>query len=101
MRTTFLPLRTNAAWFANEKSLDGLHLRLKAVMMLYDKVVLQDGRYQCTVQKTGTMDAFVSSAALGKNDRRRISFALGNVKEYWQAFKEQSTWINRLSRKET
>ena len=45
------------------------------MVMLYDTVVLQDGRYQCTVQKSGTMDAFVPSSALGKIDRSSISFA--------------------------
>jgi len=42
--------------------------------MLYDRVYLQDGRYQCTVQANGTMDTFAGSGTLGNWDRHKISF---------------------------
>lgn len=74
MRATLMPLRSNAAWFANEKSLDGLRRRLKTTLMLYDKVYLQDGRYQCTVQGNGSMDAFAGAKTLRTWDRKKISF---------------------------
>lgn len=75
MRATLLPLRSNAAWFADEQSLDGLRCRLKTALMLYDEVYLQDGRYQCTVSANGTMETFLGANTLGKFDRNKISFA--------------------------
>jgi hypothetical protein len=49
----FLPLRSNAGWFTSEDTTEALDRRLKMLVVLYDKVILQDGRYDLTFWQDG------------------------------------------------
>jgi hypothetical protein len=69
----FLPLRSNAAWFASADTRKDLERRMKRYALLYDEVVLQDGRYSFTVIPTGSADQYTPSRMAGV-DRSQISY---------------------------
>jgi hypothetical protein len=56
MSQIFLPLRSNAAWFSGPEMRRELERRIKNCMLFYDKILIQDGRYICTVGEGGVLD---------------------------------------------
>jgi hypothetical protein len=73
MTRIFLPLRSNAAWFSDEQAQRVLEARLKNYLLLYDEIVLQDGRYQSTALETGYHDAYHPPGSI-RGDRSKISY---------------------------
>ena len=73
MSRIFLPLRSNAAWFADEQAQQVLEARLKNYLLLYDEIIVQDGRYQSTALDTGHVDVY-SPAETIRVDRTKISY---------------------------
>lgn len=76
MSQIFLPLRSNTAWFSTVHARTALERRLKTYILLYDEVVLQDGRYICHVTENGYnewMLGRVAAAAAGL-DRTKIDY---------------------------
>jgi hypothetical protein len=69
----FLPLRSNAAWFADAEVQQVLEARLKNYLLLYDEVILQDGRYQSTALDTGSLDVYDPPETI-RGDRTKISY---------------------------
>lgn len=55
--SVFLPLRSNAAWFASPDHSLQLERRLKNLLMVYDELVVQDGRYHLVVEDRGILEA--------------------------------------------
>ncbi|HRE04168.1 MAG TPA: hypothetical protein PKX00_01070 [Opitutaceae bacterium] len=74
MRATLFPLRSNAAWFTNAATVDSLRQRLKAALLLYDRVYFQEGRYHCTIWDRGAMDGFFPLDSLSREQRLKYSF---------------------------
>lgn len=48
MSTLYLPLRSNAGWFATEDTQAELENRLKTFLIVYDELIIQDGVYEVT-----------------------------------------------------
>jgi hypothetical protein len=59
MTKMFLPLRSNAAWFSTPETRYELESRLKNYMVIYDEIILQNGRYKCIVGETGSFDVMI------------------------------------------
>jgi hypothetical protein len=74
MRQTLFALRSNAAFFMNPATVATLRQRLKAALLIYDKVILQDGRYYCTVFDRGVFDGFLPLQAMTREQRLQYSF---------------------------
>jgi hypothetical protein len=53
-RTAFLGLRSNVHFFASRQGFMNLESRVKALALLYDRLVFEDGVYECTVGEQGT-----------------------------------------------
>lgn len=70
----FLPLGSNASWFETEKTVAMLEGQLKTSLMLYDKVVLENGRYQMTAGDDGQGMTHNWPAESYPGDRREFSF---------------------------
>lgn len=70
----FLPLRSNADWFRTEDLKNILIRRIKIYMMIYDEIILQDGRYHCIIGDTGSFDSFIPAPACGF-DRAVINYS--------------------------
>jgi hypothetical protein len=73
MSRILLPLRSNAAWFADEQARQVLEARLKNYLLLYDEIILQDGRYQSTVLDTGSLDSYYPPGSI-RGDRTKITY---------------------------
>lgn len=44
----FIPLRSNAAWFGSPETRSHLERQIKVNLMLYDRLIFQNGRYRMT-----------------------------------------------------
>jgi len=77
MGDLYLPLRSNATWFATEGSSAALERRLKMLLVLYDHLLIQDGRYTLTLWDDGSqfLEGFYPLHQLGNIDRTRIHYA--------------------------
>ncbi len=53
-RTAFLGLRSNVHFFASRQGFMNLESRVKPLALLYDRLVFEDGVYECTVGEQGT-----------------------------------------------
>jgi hypothetical protein len=73
MSRMFLPLRSNAAWFADVHAHRELESRLKNYLLLYDEIILQNGRYQSTALATGHHDTYYPPGS-ARIDRTKITF---------------------------
>jgi hypothetical protein len=73
MSEIFLPLRSNAAWFTNADTRVALERRMKQYALLYDQVVLQNGRYRCIATEAGGLEMYVPPSE-DVEERRSISF---------------------------
>ena len=58
-RFIFLPLRTNVRYFASRRGFAVLDARLKALALLYDDLLFENGVYDCSVGEQGTFDLVV------------------------------------------
>ena len=70
MSQLFLPLRSNAAWFTSADTRDALERRMKQYALLYDQVVLQNGRYRFVAVDSGGVETYVPP---GVDDESRLS----------------------------
>jgi hypothetical protein len=55
-RTIFLGLRTNVRYFASRKGFAALDTRLKALALLYDNLLFENGVYDSSVGEAGSFD---------------------------------------------
>lgn len=75
MNSLFIPLRSNAAWFANDDTVARLNSQLKTAAMLYDQLLLEDGRYFITADAGGQgYQSHMPSQFLPKEDRDSIAY---------------------------
>src|SRR5438105_3259758 len=58
-RVIFLPLRTNVRYFASRRGFAALDSRLKALALLYDDLLFENGVYDCSVGEQGAFDSLV------------------------------------------
>lgn len=73
MSKILFPLRSNSAWFLEEKTRDALIGRIKSCLMLYDEIIFQDALYQCTVWEHGSFDVMIAPHAINF-DRNKTQF---------------------------
>jgi hypothetical protein len=73
MSRLFFPLRSNTAWFASDSTLSVLERRMKNYLMLYDELVVQDGRYLVKHSEKGVFDYYTPAGQL-TNDRSKVSY---------------------------
>jgi len=74
MRELFLPLRSNSSWFSTTSTRDRLERQIKVNLVLYDRLIVQDGRYRITAGTDGQgMDMLLPTNKCG-DDRKSISF---------------------------
>ena len=62
MSRIFLPLRSNSAWFTEAEALYELERRIKNCIVLYDEIIIQDGRYVCRIGEAGSFDILMPSS---------------------------------------
>jgi hypothetical protein len=72
--TILVPLRASTAWFTEMGTRAALERALKHLIVFYDVVALQDGRYSCTITETGSFDHFANAGAAGELDRTKIRY---------------------------
>lgn len=72
MNRIFLPLRSNSGWFVNQNNRSELESRLKNCIMLYDEIVIQDGRYIYRGGESGSFELFLPSNQYG-GDRKELA----------------------------
>ena len=70
----YMPLRSNAAWFSNADTKARLESQLKTNLVLYDRVVLQDGRYHVTAGDDGQGMAWEFPGDNCGVDRTRVKY---------------------------
>ena len=71
MATLYLPLRSNARWFRDEATHAAFEARLKTCLVLYDKLFIQDGRYELTFWQDGQhLEWLIPPHMLGGVERR-------------------------------
>jgi hypothetical protein len=58
-RFIFLPLRTNVRSFASRRGFAVLDARLKALALLYDDLLFENGVYDYSVGEQGSFDSLV------------------------------------------
>lgn len=73
MSKIFFPLRSNSAWFLEEKTRNALVDRIKSCLMLYDEIIFQDALYQCTLWERGSFDMMIAPHAINF-DRNKTRF---------------------------
>jgi hypothetical protein len=73
MSKIYLPLKSNSVWFVEDKGRAELEKRIKNYTILYDEIIIQDGRYVCRVGETGSFDIMMSPDAY-PGDRTKIKF---------------------------
>ena len=66
----FFPLRSNAWWFGSADARERLEGRIKNALILYDRLLFQDGRYHFRVTDTGSHDFLLPPVMLG--DERKV-----------------------------
>lgn len=72
MSAIFLPLRSNAAWFADEDSHSELGRRIKRLLLFHDALAVEDGRYTASFVARGASDHFFPPTSI--RDRARIQY---------------------------
>src|SRR4051812_28993048 len=72
MSAIFLPLRSNAAWFASQDYRQVLEQRLKNLALVYDQLVVQDGRYHRVVGESNAFDIMMPPEQI--QDRSHLRF---------------------------
>ncbi len=55
----FFPLRSNAGWFISREGKEDLEGVIKNYIILFDKIVFQDGRYYCSIGEKTSVDSFI------------------------------------------
>jgi hypothetical protein len=74
MDALLLPLRSNAAWFASSETRSVLESRVKAAVVIYDELIIQDGRYTSTVWERGSLDWLLPPDSLTSEQRRTLDY---------------------------
>jgi hypothetical protein len=74
MDSLLIPLRSNAAWFANEAAQAALEARIKAAVVTHDELIFQDGRYAVTVWDTGRAERMLLPGAMPEEERQQIRY---------------------------
>lgn len=69
----FFPLRSSADWFSSEATRAVLERRLKNHAILYDELIVQDGRYLVKHSLTGSFDRYTPAGSI-KADRSVVSY---------------------------
>ena len=91
MNRIFLPLRSNCGWFVDKEFQLEFERRLKNSIVIYDEIVIQDGRYIYRGGKTGNFDLFLPSDQSGRDRREHVicetgeefGVTLGDKKIIW------------------
>jgi len=73
MNRIFLPLRSNSGWFVDKAFRLEFEMRLKNCVVIYDEIIIQDGRYIYRGGKTGNFDLFLPSDQSGRDRREHIN----------------------------
>ena len=82
MTSILFPLRSSCGLFADERSRAVLETRLKRALLLYDEIVLQDGRYLLTVWERGNLDFDLAPLSI-PDDRTKLDYYTpGGVSEF-------------------
>lgn len=74
MSKILLPLRSNAAWFQNDKTKVLLENKIKNILALYDDIIIQDGKYSCVISKAFSNDS-ISFATKESDYRKELHFS--------------------------
>jgi hypothetical protein len=69
-----MPLRSNAAWFGSQETRTDLEHQIKVNLMLYDRVIFQNGRWQMTAGVEGLGMESIWWDKQIPHDRNRISY---------------------------
>ena len=77
MNRIFLPLRSNSGWFVDKEFRFEFERRLKNCVVIYDEIIIQDGRYIYRGGKTGNFDLFLPSDQSGRDRREHITCETG------------------------
>jgi hypothetical protein len=72
MSAVFLPLRSNAAWFAHADAHARLAGRIKHLLLFNETLVVQDGRYKASFLANGASDWLIPGSMVP--DRSRITY---------------------------
>ncbi len=91
MNRIFLPLRSNSGWFVDKEFRLEFERKLKNSIVIYDEIVIQDGRYIYRGGKTGNFDLFLPADQSGRDRREHIicetgkefGVTLGDKKIIW------------------
>ncbi|HOE18859.1 MAG TPA: hypothetical protein PLX02_14295 [Syntrophorhabdaceae bacterium] len=91
MNRIFLPLRSNCGWFVDEEFRSEFVMRLKNCVVIYDEIVIQDGRYIYRGGKTENFDLFLPADQSGRNRRehticktgQEFGVTIGDKKIIW------------------
>lgn len=70
--SVFLPLRSNCGWFASGDTHARLARRLKHLLMFYDTIAFENGRYTATFGVSGSFDAMLPQNTV--KDRSKIRY---------------------------
>jgi len=73
MNQILLPLRSNVGWFRGQETRKMLERIIKNYLIIYDKILIQDGRYECVLGESGSWDFFIPSKSINF-DRTKIEF---------------------------
>ncbi|MCK4815923.1 hypothetical protein KA005_09135 [bacterium] len=77
MNRIFLPLRSNSGWFVDNEFRSEFERRLKNCIVIYDEIIIQDGRYIYRGGKTGSFDLFLPSDQAGSDRQKHITCETG------------------------
>ena len=71
----FMPLRSNAAWFESDDTRSRLDRQVKVNLMLYDRIVFQNGRWHMTAGDDGQGMEFLNHN-VPDDHRKTISYCV-------------------------
>ena len=74
MRQIFLPLRSNSSWFSTTDTRKRLEKQIKVDLILYDRLVIQDGRYRMVAGIDGQGFDMMLHGNSYEGERRAITF---------------------------
>lgn len=71
----FFPLRTNVEFFSAAEDYLALEKRVKQVMLLYDRIIIEDGTYVCCTGPRGSWDLHIPPGDLSPEQRLSTEYS--------------------------
>jgi hypothetical protein len=81
-RILFFPLRSNIGWFTNENTRLDLEKRIKNSLIIYDKIVFENGRYKLFATDKGIVDVNIPADDITWDRTNIYYFSKGDQYEF-------------------